>query len=37
MSVLEQEALKETYYSEAMRYMSNAKEYLKNAKMSYPS
>jgi thermostable 8-oxoguanine DNA glycosylase len=35
MSVLEQEELKETYYSEAMRYMNNTKEYLKNARMSY--
>ena len=32
MSISEQEALKETYYSEAVRYMDNAKEYLKNAK-----
>jgi len=32
MSAQEQEALKETYYSEATRYMDNAKEYLKNAK-----
>jgi len=32
MSVQEQEAVKETYYSEAVRYMDNAKEYLKNAK-----
>ena len=32
MSIQEQEALKETYYSEATRYMDNAKEYLKNAK-----
>jgi hypothetical protein len=32
MSISEQEALKATYYSEAIRYMDNAKEYLKNAK-----
>ena len=32
MSVQEQEALKETYYSEATRYMENAKECLKKAK-----
>ena len=32
MSIHEQEAVKETYYSEANRYMDNAKEYLKNAK-----
>ena len=32
MSAQEQEALKETYYSEATRHMDNAKEYLKNAK-----
>jgi len=32
MSIQEQEAVKETYYSEATRYMDNAKEYLKNAK-----
>ena len=32
MSISEQEALKETYYNEAIRYMDNAKEYLKNAK-----
>ena len=31
MSILEQQRLKEKYYSEAIRYMSNAKEYLKNA------
>jgi len=32
MSVEEQEQTKERYYIEAMRYMDNAKEYLKNAK-----
>ena len=32
MSIHEQQALKEEYYSEAIRYMDNAKEYLKNAK-----
>ena len=32
MSVQEQQETKEKYYSEAMRYMDNAKEYLKNAK-----
>jgi len=32
MSIQEQEQTKEKYYSEAMRYMDNAKEYLKNAK-----
>ena len=32
MSVQEQEQTKEKYYSQAMRYMDNAKEYLKNAK-----
>jgi len=32
MSAQEQETLKEAYYSEANRYMENAKEYLKNAK-----
>ena len=32
MSAQEQEALKETYYSEATRYMDNAKEDLKKAK-----
>ena len=32
MSISEQEALKETYYSEAVRYMDNANEYLKKAK-----
>jgi hypothetical protein len=32
MSVEEQATLKREYYGEAMRYMDNAKEYLKNAK-----
>ena len=32
MSIQEQQELKEKYYNEAMRYMDNAKEYLKNAK-----
>ena len=32
MSIQEQEKTKEKYYSEAMRYMENAKEYLKDAK-----
>ena len=32
MSIQEQQKLKEKYYSEAMRYMDNAKECLKNAK-----
>ena len=32
MSVQEQEQTKEKYYAEAVRYMDNAKEYLKNAK-----
>ena len=32
MSIQEQEQMKERYYTEAMRYMDNAKEYLKNAK-----
>ena len=32
MSIQEQELVKERYYSEAIRYMDNAKEYLKNAK-----
>jgi hypothetical protein len=32
MSIQEQQALKEKYYGEAMRYMDNAREYLKNAK-----
>jgi len=31
MSVQEQEQTKEKYYSEAIRYMDNAREYLKNA------
>ena len=31
MSMQEQQKLKEKYYSEAMRYMDNAKESLKNA------
>ena len=31
MSIQEQQQAKEKYYSEAMRYMDNAKEYLKNA------
>jgi len=31
MSVLEQQELREKYYGEAIRYMSNAKEYLRNA------
>jgi len=32
MSVQEQEQTKEKYYSEAIRYMDNAREYLKNAR-----
>ena len=32
MSIIEQEELKQKYYSEAMRYMDNAGEHLKNAK-----
>ena len=32
MSLHEQEDLKQQYYSEAMRYMDNARDYLKNAK-----
>ena len=32
MSVQEQEQTKEKYYSEAIRYMDNAKEYLKDAR-----
>ena len=32
MSVVEQEFVKEQYYSEAIRYMDNAKESLKSAK-----
>ena len=31
MSAQEQQSLMEKYYSEAIRYMDNAKEYLKNA------
>ena len=31
MSIQEQQNTKEKYYGEAMRYMDNAKEYLKNA------
>ena len=31
LQLQEQQTLKEKYYSEAMRYMDNAKEYLKNA------
>ena len=31
MSILEQQELKERYYSEAIRYMDNAREYLKSA------
>ena len=31
MSVQEQNEVKGKYYSEAVRYMDNAKEYLKNA------
>ena len=31
MSIQEQQKIKEQYYSEAMRYMDNAKEYLKKA------
>jgi len=31
MSIEEQQKLKEKYYTEAMRYMDNAKDYLKNA------
>ena len=31
MSVQDQQELKEKYYAEAMRYMDNAREYLKNA------
>jgi len=30
MSIVEQQELKEKYYSEATRYMDNAREYLKN-------
>jgi hypothetical protein len=32
MSITEQQSLKEMYYNEAIRYMDNAKENLKNAK-----
>ena len=32
MSIQEQQELKEKYHGEAIRYMDNAKEYLKNAK-----
>ena len=32
MSIQEQQKLKEKYYGEAIRYMDNAKEYLKKAK-----
>ena len=32
MSMVEQQELKEKYYSEAVRYMDNAGEYLKSAK-----
>jgi hypothetical protein len=32
MSTIEQQELRERYYSEAIRYMDNAKEYLKSAK-----
>jgi hypothetical protein len=32
MSIEEQQAIKEKYYSEAIRYMDNAREYLKSAK-----
>ena len=32
MSIHEQQLLREKYYGEAIRYMENAKEYLKNAK-----
>ena len=31
MTIQEQELTKEKYYNEALRYMDNAKEYLKNA------
>jgi uncharacterized protein (UPF0332 family) len=31
MSIQEQQTVKEKYYGEAIRYMDNAKEYLKNA------
>ena len=32
MLIQEQQKVREKYYSDAMRYMDNAKEYLKNAK-----
>ena len=32
MSIQEQQKIREKYYSEAMRYMDNAKEYLKSAR-----
>ena len=32
MSTQEQREIRETYYNEAMRYMDNAKEHLKNAR-----
>jgi len=32
MSTQEQQEIRETYYNEAMRYMDNAKEHLKNAR-----
>jgi hypothetical protein len=32
MSIQEEQQVKEQYYSEAVRYMDNAKEYLKNAR-----
>ena len=32
MSIQEQQKIKEKYYGEAMRYMDNAKEYLKSAR-----
>ena len=32
MSIQEQQEVKEKYYGEAIRYMDNAREYLKNAK-----
>ena len=32
MSIQEQQKIREKYYREAMRYMDNAKEYLKNAR-----
>jgi hypothetical protein len=36
MSIKEQQEIREKYYSEAIRYMDNAKEYLKNAKKEGP-